>query len=97
LKRYNTYKKTSDYKEGDKVIAKYNVYNKGSKSYQLIEGKQYIVNSLFCSNYSNGIFVKGELGQPMIYYFTTFPFYTLQELRDKRIEELIQFNIEKNI
>jgi len=81
------------FQRGDKVIAKFNLeyLNPDDIVVKLIKGNEYIVESSFCSNYSDGIIVKGETGPPMAYYYhKIFPFYTIQELRDKKIRDILE-------
>lgn len=80
-------------KKGDVLIAKYNLSysNLDNKIITIIKDNEYIVDSLFCSNYSDGIIVKGNTGPPMAYYYKKeYPFYTQEELRDKKIEDILK-------
>ncbi len=80
------------FKIGEKIVAKFNLsyLNPDDIEITLTKGHEYVVDTSFCSNYSDGIIVKGDTGPEMAYYYQhLFPFYTKEELRDKRIEEIL--------
>jgi hypothetical protein len=80
------------FKTGDRIVAKINqsYINPDDIEINLIKGHEYVVDTTFCSNYSDGVIVKGETGPKMAYYYDhIFPFYTKEELRDKRIEDTL--------
>ena len=82
-----------NFQKGDKVIAKINLeyLNPDDIIVKLIRGNEYTVETSFLSNYSDGIIVKGETGPPMAYYYhKIFPFYTICELRDKKIRDILE-------
>jgi len=77
---------------GERIVAKFNyVYlNPDSVEVKITKGNEYVVDTTFCSSYSDGIIVKGDTGPEMGYYYDyLFPFYTKEELRDKRIEDIL--------
>jgi hypothetical protein len=82
-----------NFQVGDRVVAKFNqsYLNPDNIEIKLIKGHEYVVNTRFCSNYSDGIIVKAETGPEMAYYYDyLFPFYTKEELRDKKINDILE-------
>jgi len=80
-------------KAGDRVVARFNLcyLNPDNIEVKLTKGQEYVVDTPFCSNYSDGIIVKGDTGPEMAYYYKhLFPFYTKEELRDKRIKDILE-------
>jgi len=80
------------FKRGEKIVAKFNYsyLNLDNIEINLTKGSEYIVGTPFCSNYSDGIIVKGDTGPEMAYYYKhLFPFYTKEELRDKKLDDLL--------
>jgi|LakMenE18May11ns_1017448.scaffolds.fasta_scaffold9855032_4 hypothetical protein len=77
---------------GERIVAKFNYtyLNPDNIEIKLTKGNEYIVETTFRSNYSDGIIVKGDTGPELAYFYKhIFPFYTKEEKRNKNIEDIL--------